>query len=156
MLYRPFFFSAISWYYVQNNRPARTADLSPFPVPAREALKAYSTGGSRLFNANSILRLTLGVSLKDLIRDIDNERQEHLSSEESYLVRLADIAYVDDEKKEDTLYRTGFLIEPTEQMVDRLGAGPVEMDLVRQNFCDLEKTNLLAVFQYLIGNTDRP
>lgn len=75
-------------------------------------------------------------------------------TEESYRVRLVEMAYADSKGKKDTLYKMGFLIEPTSQLLKRCGCEKVDIPNVRPDQCDRTKTNIMAVFQYMIGNTD--
>ena len=78
----------------------------------------------------------------------------NLFSEESYYVRLVQMTYADVSGKLDTLEKIGFLIEPTEQMVKRNGGKEFVIDKIQQTETNKQKTTVLAVFQYMIGNTD--
>ncbi|MCK4748538.1 MAG: hypothetical protein KAT15_15910, partial [Bacteroidales bacterium] len=81
-------------------------------------------------------------------------RLYNLFTEESYHVRLAELVYADSEGRRDTLRKMGFLIEPTEQMASRNQHTYIEIKNVQQVQCDSQKTIVLSVFQYMIGNTD--
>lgn len=81
-------------------------------------------------------------------------RLYNLFTDESYRVRLIKLKYADSEGKRDTLIKMGFLIEPTEQMAARNSCQYIEIQKVRQERCHREKTTVLSIFQYMIGNTD--
>jgi hypothetical protein len=78
----------------------------------------------------------------------------NLFAEESYFVRLARLTYADVSGKTDTLNKMGFLIEPISQMVDRNGCEEFKISKIQQNQTSKHKTTVLAIFQYMIGNTD--
>jgi hypothetical protein len=78
----------------------------------------------------------------------------NLFAEESYFVRLARMTYADVSGKIDTIKKIGFLIEPTSQMADRNGCEELIISKIQQNQTSKHKTTVLAIFQYMIGNTD--
>jgi hypothetical protein len=78
----------------------------------------------------------------------------NLFSKESYFVRLAQLKYADITGKLDTLTRLGFLIEPTAEMAHRNGCEEIGISKIMQNQTSKHKTTVLAIFQYMIGNTD--
>jgi hypothetical protein len=78
----------------------------------------------------------------------------NLFSDRSYFVRLVHLTYVDVTGKSDTLRKMGFLIEPTIQMAERNGCEKLDIDKIQQSETDQHKTTILAIFQYMIGNTD--
>ncbi|MFC2111879.1 hypothetical protein ACFLTA_01285 [Bacteroidota bacterium] len=78
----------------------------------------------------------------------------NLFTPESYKVRLAELTYVDSEGKKDTLRKMGFFIEPTKQVAKRNSGELLNIKNVQQNQCDPFKTNVMSIFQYMVGNTD--
>ncbi|MFC2080639.1 hypothetical protein ACFLR8_00330 [Bacteroidota bacterium] len=81
-------------------------------------------------------------------------RLYNLFTEESYRVRLVELTYADSDGKKDTLRKMAILIESAEQMALRNKSNYIEVKNVQQNKCDRQKTSVLSVFQYMIGNTD--
>jgi len=71
-------------------------------------------------------------------------------------VRLLRIEYVDTEGRVNTgdEPRYGFVIEPLEQLAERVGGVPVDLPGIALRQLDPDHTALVYVFQYLIGNTD--
>jgi len=72
----------------------------------------------------------------------------------SYRVRLVHITYEDPNGDYDTRTKTGFLIEADDQMAARHEATMVEAELFDPNLTDAAQSSLVALFQYMIGNTD--
>ena len=72
----------------------------------------------------------------------------------SFAVRLANITYVDTSGKDDPVTRYGFIIEAEDALADRLGGIMLEPAVAPPDQVDGSNALGLAVFQYLIGNTD--
>jgi hypothetical protein len=72
----------------------------------------------------------------------------------SFGVRLLHVDYVDSDRGGETSTRYSFLIEDDDLLAERIGAEPVKAPQVRYNQLDGRYANLVAVFEYLIGNTD--
>lgn len=78
----------------------------------------------------------------------------NLFAKESYSVRLVHMTYADVKGKLDTLNKMAFFIEPTKQMADRNGCERLEVNNIHQTRTNQHKTTVMAIFQYMIGNTD--
>jgi hypothetical protein len=78
----------------------------------------------------------------------------NLFAEESYLVRLIHLTYADVKGKFDTLTKMAFLLEPTEHMAHRNGCERMKVSNIHQTKTNNYKTMVMAIFQYMIGNTD--
>lgn len=76
-------------------------------------------------------------------------------SGQSYRVQLAKVTYVDSKGRQGKIKRYGFIIEDTDEMAGRLGGEECE-DCHGLGAADVVQSteNLMAVFQYMIGNTD--
>ena len=72
----------------------------------------------------------------------------------SLRVRLLKIEYQDTGKKKLHNQRYGFVIEPVEALAKRTGAVKVESDAVRYKELDPLAADRVALFNYMIGNTD--
>jgi len=72
----------------------------------------------------------------------------------SYRVRLVHITYEDPDGGYDPHTRTGFLIESDDQMAERNRGWIVEASAFHPNVMDDDQAALVALFQYMIGNTD--
>lgn len=72
----------------------------------------------------------------------------------SYRVRLVEVRFQDinNQKKNETVM--GFLLEDSDQLAGRNGMTVVDQDLVRPDQIEIDNFLRVAVFQYLIGNTD--
>jgi hypothetical protein len=78
----------------------------------------------------------------------------NLFTEESYHVRLVHLTYADTEGRVDTLRKMAFLLEPNQQLARRNGCEIFKVKQVQQNRTHQQKTTMMSVFQYMIGNTD--
>jgi hypothetical protein len=78
----------------------------------------------------------------------------NLFTEESFLVRLVQMTYADVSGRLDTIKKVGFLIEPISQLVIRNGFDELVVNKIQQSETNRYKTTVLAIFQYMIGNTD--
>lgn len=75
-------------------------------------------------------------------------------TQNSYRVQLVRITYVDSNKKIGKIKRYGFLIEDTDQMVARIRGKEFEQLNPDPSIIATMNENTMAVFQYMIGNTD--
>ncbi len=80
-------------------------------------------------------------------------------SPRSFQVRMARMTYVDTSGENDPVERWGFLIESDEGLAERLGGTALEYEdlpneMIHPAFTRGEDTGRIALFQYLIGNTD--
>jgi hypothetical protein len=72
----------------------------------------------------------------------------------SFRVRLMHITYVDTDEKAATITRYGFVIEDDDDVAERLGLEILVSDGISYANLDPRQTNLIAVYEYMIGNTD--
>ena len=72
----------------------------------------------------------------------------------SFRVRLLRVTYVDTDKDDRAHTEFGFLIEHKSQLAKRIGIELNEEEATEVALLDARHTNLSALFQYLIGNTD--
>ncbi len=75
-------------------------------------------------------------------------------TERSFGARLAHVTYVDTTGRDEPLTRYGILLESERELARRLGVTLVESAAVHDLRIDPDDLTLVAVFQYLIGNTD--
>ena len=72
----------------------------------------------------------------------------------SFRVRLLRLTYVDSEGKQPDRTAYSFVIEHRDRMARRTGKAVVTIPRTSVDRLDSEFTNLVSVYQYLIGNTD--
>jgi len=76
-------------------------------------------------------------------------------TDQSYRVQLAKVTYVDNKGQLGKIRRYGFLIEDTDEMAHRLGGQEYEdCHGLTGDAVSRSAENQMAVFQYMIGNTD--
>lgn len=72
----------------------------------------------------------------------------------SYRVRLMRIKYINTAKESKPLVQYGFVIEPTRLLEKRTGTKEMENIKVSQKVIKPEMMDRMAIFNYMIGNTD--
>jgi hypothetical protein len=75
-------------------------------------------------------------------------------TEYSFKSRLVSVDFQDSGKKSQQWSNFAFFIEDKKRMATRLGATVVEKPMVKRSQLAPKETNLVSVFQYMIGNTD--
>jgi len=90
---------------------------------------------------------------RNLLKEYALYRVFNAVTDTSFRVRLVHVTYVDTTKA-DTIRRYGFLIESDPALAARLDADVSETANVNDLITDPAYMTLVAVFQYLIGNTD--
>ena len=78
----------------------------------------------------------------------------NILTERSLRVRLARITYTDQKGRFSDISRYGFFIEDTRDMAERNGFTHIKVNNIPQEYTDFFYQDLVAVFQYMIGNTD--
>jgi hypothetical protein len=91
---------------------------------------------------------------QNLLKEYLIYRAYNVVTENSFRARLARITYVDTKRKRDPITRYGFLIEDEDRLAARLGGRRLERGAIGQEDINRDVMTLLAVFQFMIGNTD--
>jgi len=99
-------------------------------------------------------RSKLDLYEQNVLKEYLAYRLYNLFMEESYLVRLVHMSYADVKGGLDTLNKMAFLLEPTKDMAHRNGCEELEASNIHQTKTNEYKTTVMAIFQYMIGNTD--
>lgn len=90
-----------------------------------------------------------------VLREYTTYQMYNVLTPASYEAFLLEINYVDSEGKVNNQRRYAFLLESTQELAARLAAKECEDCLgFSPEKVDLPTENLVAVFQYMIGNTD--
>jgi len=89
-----------------------------------------------------------------VLREYMTYRILNVLTDASFRARLLRITYVDSAgtKREDVRY--GFIIEDQDRLAKRLHKSILDVSKTSVSSLDREYTNLISVFQYLVGNTD--
>jgi hypothetical protein len=90
---------------------------------------------------------------QNLLKEYALYRAYQAVTDRGFRTRLAHVTYVDTARA-DTITRWAFLIESDDELARRLGVEIVEADNIHDLRIEPEAMTLVAVFQYLIGNTD--
>jgi hypothetical protein len=89
-----------------------------------------------------------------LLREYLAYRILHTLTDKSFGARLMQITYVDTEKGGDSITKYGFVIEDEDDLGNRLGLVAYEERGIKAEQLDPQQSSLIAVYEYLIGNTD--
>ncbi len=98
-------------------------------------------------------------------RDGDGEEQNLLEeylvyrtynviTDQSFRVRLARITYVDRSGEEDPATRYAFFIEEEDAIAERVGGMILRVNQVHPKHLSARESARMALFQYMVGNTD--
>ena len=127
-----------------------------FP-PIRLDLPAHKLGHTPFAGQDKLKLVTHCLSARsyerNLLREYAVYRAFNALTDTSFRVRLAHITYVDSAHT-DTTVRYGFFIESDAALAQRLGAAVSEANNVHDLLTDQSYMTMVALFQYLIGNTD--
>jgi len=93
-------------------------------------------------------------SKENVLREYLVYKMYNILSPKSYQVKFLNITYVDSKGKMYKLKRTGFLIEDTGELEDRIGVEILQEPKLPMDSFDMEQYNFVALFQYMIGNLD--
>jgi hypothetical protein len=78
----------------------------------------------------------------------------NLLTDSSFYVRLSNITYKDIEGNMDPITRYGFFIEDEDLMAARIGGKILEIKNIHQDRTNYNLINLLALFEFMVGNPD--
>ena len=113
-----------------------------------------------IFSGQSRLKLVVPC-FKDKVRYEELVMKEYLAykiynlfTEQCYRVRLVHINLIDSLKNEKSLSFRGFFLEETDQMAKRNNGKTLKLTNFQQESINRQQMTHLAVYQYLIGNTD--
>ena len=90
---------------------------------------------------------------RNLLKEYALYRVFSVVTDTSFHARLAHLTYIDTTRA-DTVVRYGILIESDRELGQRLGAVAVDQHQIHDAVTDPAYMTLVALFQYLIGNTD--
>lgn len=128
-----------------------------FP-PLKVNLPKNSLGGT-VFDGEDKIKLVS--HCRDRDSDEQNVLEEYLVyrsynvlTDYSFRVRLARVTYVDSRGKDDPVTRYAFFIEEKEAVAERVGGMMLEVNQVHPMNLSAEASSRMAVFQYMVGNTD--
>lgn len=89
-----------------------------------------------------------------VLREYLAYRYLQVMTDKSFGARLLRITYVDTDGKQDTIIKYGFVIEDDEDIADRLNLELAKIPKIEYANIDPKQTNLIAMYEYMIGNTD--
>jgi hypothetical protein len=134
----------------------RVCDFPPFTLKfPKETLTLH--GFNRDYNKLKLVTHCIEDKFpgeENLLKEFLTYRLYNELTPKSYRVRLVRITYVDSKGKISKFKRNAFFIEDTDEMAHRLGG--IENETMNQgpDVVSAHDENLMALFQYMIGNED--
>jgi hypothetical protein len=121
-------------------------------------LNFHNTTSPKLYSLNS-LKLVGACKGGDyyrqlLLKEYLIYKMYNLLTEKSFRVRLLNITYEDNKGKKKTSAQYGFFVEGIDEMAKRNRCKEWENIKINNESPDREQMTMLAIFQYMIGNTD--
>lgn len=89
-----------------------------------------------------------------LLREYLIYKMYNLVTPYSFRVRLVNVAFADSSRKGAVISRRGFLLEDADDLADRQQCREYQDTMVIPEKTNIEQYTLMAMFQYMIGNTD--
>ncbi len=136
----------------------RQSRICPFP-PLRLNFKSSQTKGT-LFHKQDKLKLVTHCRNKrvqykqGVIKEYLAYRILNILTDISYRVRLLHVNYVDSDNQNSILQQYAFMIEHKDRLTRRTELSQIDVERTRVNKLQSGYTNLVSVFQFMIGNTD--
>lgn len=111
--------------------------------------------GNSVFNQQNRLKLvTHCISRDNIVKEELVYRIYNILTEQSFKTRLAQVTYIDSAGKRKPEQKRAFLLEDELILGKRLKAKPYVKVRLRQNLVDSLAMAKVAMFQFMIGNTD--
>ncbi len=135
----------------------RNEENCRFP-PVRLNFKGAKTKGT-LFHKQNKLKLVTHCHAasryqQGLLSEYTAYRLLNVITEQSFKVRLLKITYVESETQKTHSSRYAFIIEHRNRLAKRMGKPVLKIPNTSSRALDPESSSLVALFHYLIGNTD--
>lgn len=89
-----------------------------------------------------------------LLHEYGIYRAFNILTDKSFRVRTINATYRDSTGKKKDIVETAFFLESDDEVADRLGMEEHDVSVINPEQLDSAHASLLALFQYLIGNTD--
>lgn len=135
----------------------RVTNLCDFP-PLKFNFKKKGVGNTVFENQDKLKFVSQCKQQEDFDHYVLEEyllyKTYNILSEESYKVRLVNITIRDNKLRVPAIEMTGFLIEDDKPLAKRIGAKSYGKSIYSQDSCVDVSMDRLAMFQYMIGNTD--
>jgi hypothetical protein len=118
--------------------------------------KSKDTIPGEFFKINKLKMVTqcFTGSEETLLREYLVYKLYNVLTENSFRVRLLKVNYINTSKQNKTLSEYAFVIEPIELLAKRLDAIEVKAANLNQKKLKPEMMDRMAIFNYMIGNTD--
>ena len=141
-------------------RNKKICNFPPLMVDVRKKdFDADQTKGTLFENQNKLKLVAHCQDKKDdyeqsVLQEYLIYKTLNLLTENSFRARLGRLTYIDSSGKRDSIIKYGFFIEDADLVAERMGSEIFRQEGIHPLDADYSSTVLLAVFQYMILNTD--
>ena len=136
----------------------RQSRICPFP-PLRLNFQSSQSEGT-LFHKQDKLKLVTHCRnnrsqyMQGVIKEYLAYRILNILTDVSYRVRLLHVNYVDSANQNSIIEQYAFMIEHKDRLTRRTELSRIDVERTRVNELQAGYTNLVSVFQFMIGNSD--
>jgi len=129
--------------------------ICSFP-PLMLNFRKSDTTGKELGNIDKIKMVTHCMSggKEYVLKEYLVYKLLNILTDYSYRVRLLRVTYIDTYKDRKPIHEFAYLIEPDETLIKRLNSGDETTAYMTQKHIKPEIMDRMAIFNYMIGNTD--
>jgi hypothetical protein len=139
---------------VRGNR-RRDPSVCKFPPLMLNFIRKAMPEGTVFAKVNKLKLVTHCINEDYVLKEFLVYKAYNVLTNQSYRVRLCQVEYVDIQGKRKAEMRYAFLIEDDKEMAARNNARLIpDKVIVRMEYADQRAMASLALFQYMIGNTD--
>lgn len=141
-------------------RNKKVCNFPPLMVDVRKKeFDADQTKGTLFENQNKLKLVAHCQDKKDdyeqsVLQEYLIYKTLNLLTENSFRARLGRFTYIDSSGKRDSITKYGFFIEDADLLAERMGSEIFRQEGIHPLDAEYSSTVLLAVFQYMILNTD--
>jgi hypothetical protein len=128
--------------------------FAPIELSFKKAKFGYSDLDS-ISKLKLVTQCNTGVEYQNwILREYLVYKMFNLFTDTSFRVRLLHITYIDSEKKRKPVKHDGFFIEPEKMLAKRTNSLEIQTVAVNQRNIVPREMDMVAIFNYMIGNYD--
>ena len=132
----------------------RMCDFPPFFLKLKKSgIDLQHLGGAKKVKVVTLCKNVTGYEAY-LLKEYLIYKIYNLITPYSFRVRLVNFKLIDEGRRNRSFDRIFFLIEPEDLLAQRLDCLPIEKDILNYRHTQVDATDIMNMFQYMIGNTD--
>lgn len=124
------------------------------PVRIKFSKKELKEEGLSKYNSYKLVTHCMEEEAELVLKEYLTYKLFNQITDNSFRVQLAKINYLDDSQKMGSETYYGFLIESNKELAKRLNGKLIDAEKKKITAVDKDQYRKLAIFQYMVGNTD--